>query len=454
MSLSEIAKTEQRQRSGEPVVLVSSDTHVGPRLQEDLRPYCPSGHRAAFDEFVEQEKAYRTAMREWTPHYFTEVEPGKWTRAGHNIKTDGHFDVNARLRDMDYDGVAAEVVFHGSANDEPIPFTTLGDPRSPLFFKNQPPENPELAAVGRHIYNVWLADFCSVEPERHVGLAQIPVWDVAASVHEMKWARSVGLKAINFPAPQPWLPQYNNPVWEPLWAAAEELEMPLITHFGAGGADVDYTGVDGLSIQHFETTVIHGRRFLPWLIYSGVFARHPGLKVGITEIPGYWWSQLLEDMDSIWRIRHPVFAEEGRAVPPLHKICPQLPSEYCRDNVFVGASFMSRMEAEAASREGYFGNMLWGSDYPHAEGTFLYPEHWEDTPMTHIALSYVYDGLPEEHVKAMLGANATRILGLDRAKLEEVARRINAPTLESINTAVEVPEFSLSLAFRQRGMFD
>ena len=52
----------------------------------------------------------------------------------------------ARLRDMDYDGVAAEVAFHGSANDEPIPFTSLGDPRSPLFFKNQPPEDAELAA--------------------------------------------------------------------------------------------------------------------------------------------------------------------------------------------------------------------------------------------------------------------------------------------------------------------
>ena len=80
-------------------------------------------------------------------------------------------------------------------------------------------------------------------------MAHIPIWGITAAVNEMKWARSVGLKAINLPAPQAWLPQYNKPVWDPLWSAAEELEMPLITHFGAGGVDVDYTGVDGLSFS-------------------------------------------------------------------------------------------------------------------------------------------------------------------------------------------------------------
>ena len=168
--------------------------------------------------------------------------------------------------------------------------------------------------------------------------------------------------------------------------------------------------------------------------------------MGITEIPGYWWSQLLEDLDSIWRIRHPVFSEEGRTVPPLHKLCPEPPSEYCRNNVFVGASFMSRLEAEAASREEYYQNMLWGSDYPHAEGTFFYPDHWDDTPMTHTALSYVYCGLPDEHVRAMLGGNTIRVLQLDRSKFAGVAGRISAPTSESINTAVEVPDFAGSVS--------
>lgn len=434
--------------------MVSSDTHVGPRLQEELRPYCPVKSLGSFDAFIDEEKAYRKAIREGMPHYFTEIEPGTFTRAGHNIQTEGHYDVYTRLRDMNYDGVAAEVVFHGSANDEPIPFTTLGDPRAPLFFKNQPPEDPSLAALGRHIYNQWLADFCSVEPERHVGLAHIPIWDVDGIVREMEWARNVGLKAVNFPAPQPWLPQYNKPEWEPVWSAAETLDMPLITHFGAGGMDVDYTGVDGLSIQHFETVVIHGRRLLPWLIYSGVFARHPRLKIAITEIPGYWWSQLLDDMDSIWRVKHPVFSKEGRELPPLHKICPEAPSEYCRRNVFVGASFMSQREAKAASSEGYYGNMMWGSDYPHPEGTFYYPASWDDTPMTHTALSYVFAGLPDEHVRAILGGTTIEVMGLDGPKLEAIANQINAPTSTSINTEVSIPEFALSLAFRQRGMFD
>jgi predicted TIM-barrel fold metal-dependent hydrolase len=230
--------------------------------------------------------------------------------------------------------------------------------------------------------------------------------------------------------------------------------MPLVTHFGAGNADVDYTGVDGLCIQHFETTVLHGKRLLPWLIYSGVFARHPDIKVAITEIPGYWWSQLLDDMDSIWRIKHPVFSRDGREKPPLHQICPEAPSEYCTRNVFVGASFMSRLEAEAASREGYFGNMMWGSDYPHPEGTFFYPESWDEKPMTHTALSYVYHGLPADQVRAMLGGTAVKVFGLDGSALETLAQRINAPSITELNEPVEVPDTALSLAFRQRGMFD
>src|SRR5262249_3679122 len=163
-------------------------------------------------------------------------------------------------------------------------FADMGDPRVLTNFKNHAPGDPELAAAGRHIYNEWLADFCSLEPERHVGLAQIPVWDVEASIREMEWARSAGLRGVNFPAPQPWLPQYNKQIWERLWSAAEDLELPLTTHFGTA-SEADYSGVDGAACMSFESAVIYGRRALPWLVYSGVFERHPRLRYVITEVP-------------------------------------------------------------------------------------------------------------------------------------------------------------------------
>ena len=88
----------------------------------------------------------------------------------------------------------------------------------------------EHAAVGRHMYNEWLADFCSVEPERHVGLAHLPMWDIDAAIAEATWAREHGLRAVNFPVEAgpvtelkrsrfAGLHYYNDPIWEPFWAA-------------------------------------------------------------------------------------------------------------------------------------------------------------------------------------------------------------------------------------------
>ena len=76
----------------------------------------------------------------------------------------------ARLTDYHHDGVAAGVIFHGSTNLEPIPFvsTPLGKPG--------PPPGRELG-VGQTIYNRWLVDFVSQSPQRHVGLALLPLRD-------------------------------------------------------------------------------------------------------------------------------------------------------------------------------------------------------------------------------------------------------------------------------------
>ena len=421
---------------------------MGPWLERDLRPYCPGSYLEAFDQYVQEHAAHERQLIEASPaHIFTEVEPGKWTRGGHNLKTAGHYDVEARLRDMDYDGVAAEVIFHGSTNDEPIPFSALGDPRGIGFFRNHVPRDLQLAAVGRHIYNQWLADFCSIQPERHVGLAHIPMWDVDAAVREIEWARSAGLRAINLPAHQSGLPPYNDSSWEPVWSAAEAEKMPLVTHLG-GGAEVDYMGNGAREIRVFEDTIINGKRMLPWLVYSGVFERHPRLKVIITEVPGYWWPQWMKDLDSVWDVRNP--HQKADIVNP---ICPRPPSEYLRESLAVGASFMSRTEAERASAEGYWTNYMWGSDYPHAEGTFHYPETWDDPPLTSIALSSTFHDLPREHVRAMLGENALRVYGLDETALQQVAQRIGGPTFATLDSPRPKPDFAVSLAFRGEGVW-
>jgi hypothetical protein len=87
-----------------PLIVVSSDNHIGPLVEQQLRDYCPSAHLDDFDAFV---AAHRKAA----------AGRGLVGFGGHpNSLTAGHKDVDQRLRNMDRDGIAAEVIFHGSQN--------------------------------------------------------------------------------------------------------------------------------------------------------------------------------------------------------------------------------------------------------------------------------------------------------------------------------------------------
>ena len=95
------------------LIIVSSDTHFGPRLQ-DMREYCPAKYLADYDDFMNHapQLDYMNLPNE------TE---GRRRRQELNLHTAGHHDMGVRLKDMDDDGVAAEVIFHGSTNDQPFP---------------------------------------------------------------------------------------------------------------------------------------------------------------------------------------------------------------------------------------------------------------------------------------------------------------------------------------------
>src|SRR4051812_7173345 len=143
----------------EPVVIVSNDTHIGPRLVEDLRAYCPSPLLDDFDAFAASTATGKEVARK--------MLEGSGNLDHPNFCTAGHHDSAARLADYDHDGVAAGVIFHGSMNLEPMPFVpvSLGKP-------TQAPDR-SLVAAGMKMYNRWLADFVTQAPHRHVGLAQL-----------------------------------------------------------------------------------------------------------------------------------------------------------------------------------------------------------------------------------------------------------------------------------------
>ena len=203
--------------------------------------------------------------------------------------------------------------------------------------------------------------------------------------------------------------------------------MTLCNHGGAGASGGSYPGA--MSIAKYEISMMARICPMDLLVFGGVFERHPSLRLVLTESPGNWWKFVLQEMDSI-------YLTDTRSYGPSEKErVPRLPSEYAREQVFIGASFHARFEAEEAIAQGYADRVIWGSDYPHFEGTYQYGADGPNgEPMTWAALRFHYAGLPIDAVESFLAGNAMRAYDLDYDALAKVAARINAPTYADLNS--------------------
>ena len=172
-----------------------------------------------------------------------------------------------------------------------------------------------------------------------------------------------------------------------------------------------------------------GRRALWGLIFGGVFERHPGLKLVLTEQMASWVPHTMRQLDGI-------YDDNLRSFQGFGDDLPLRPSEYWARNVFVGNSFMSRPEALMRNEIG-LSNIMYGTDYPHAESVF---------PLTRLAMRQAFHGLPSEEVAMIVGGNAARCFSFDVDALRPIADRIG-PTVAEINVPpteqelAEVPPF-------------
>jgi predicted TIM-barrel fold metal-dependent hydrolase len=388
-------------------------------MEHQLREYCPKRYLELFDEEV------AAARRNPRPRDLAPVVERNMDRAN---AVAGQHDPVARERDMDAEGIAADVIFHGTTNGEMMPFV------SNTLFSTKTETVADLEAVGCRIYNRWLVDFCSVSPGRHAGLAHIPILDVDAAVAEVEWARDAGLKGVNFPAPKRQWASYVDDMYEPLWSACEACEMSLNTHV-AGGEVWPQNGPYALSILLMEAPFM-ARRGVWFLIFSGVFERHPGLKLVITEQAGIWVPELMRDLDDSY------FTTTNVRV---HECLPRPPSEYWLSNCYAAATCMSHAEAEMYPTPAGK-TLMWGSDYPHLEGTY---------PYTALSLRKTFSGIPHEHVRALIGETAADVYHLDMDELRAVAARIG-PTPSELDPPLapaEVPADYTGFAFRDRATF-
>src|SRR5262249_43578203 len=120
-------------------------------------------------------------------------------------------------------------------------------------------------------------------------------------------------------------------------------------------------------------------------------------------------------------------------------VLPEPPSFYARRNCWYGASFPS--PAEIADRHVVgVDRILWGSDYPHYEGTYPY------TPQ---ALRLAFADVDPGETRMVLGENAARLYGFDLDALAPIAARVGVLPDAVSQPLTEIPADATSPMLRQ-----
>lgn len=394
------------------LLVISADCHAG-LPPERYRDYLDPQHRETFDAAL----PIQLQMLQAASQKFLVADINRQWRAGREADLAGAWDHEARLRVLDGDGIAGEIIFPDGITEMNTPPFGAG--------LSLPTEDvvPELQWAGARAHNRWLAELCQMAPQRRAGVAIVPaLWDVAEAVRECQWARDAGLRGVLLPCMWGRLAPYHHPKYDALWAACRDLD--LVVHFHSGPAPVeDYFGgsmfaddapqLPGAVGIYISEVAWWNVRPLTFLIWGGVFERFPELKVAITEGTCIWAPPYLELLDQRYETT-PYSAKLGDYTSHLS----MKPSEYFARNVMLGASCMPRREAELRHQIG-LGNIMWGSDFPHPEGSW---------PQTREQMVETFHGLPAAELAAMLGGNAARFYGFDEAALRPLVDEIGPDT--------------------------
>lgn len=289
--------------------------------------------------------------------------------AGVGPRPPGHSDPVSRLHDLDSQNVWAELLF---------PSLGLWIYRS---------NDNELAMAHARLYNDWLMDAFLRHSERFVGVALLPVVDTSDAVAEVQRVAGMGYQAVNLPIVPPEGRPYNDPVYNPLWSAIEETGLRLCAHTGTGHEPIVARGQGG-AVINFAVNGLPPQAMVAYFVGSGVLDRHPDLHLVVVEGGASWLAALMEHMDE-------GYIQHGRWVRPKLSM---LPSELTRRQVHV--SFQHDRAVLLTVPYTGVEALLWGSDYPHLEGTW---------PNTVEEVEKIFDGVDAAVREPLLGGNFERL---------------------------------------------
>jgi predicted TIM-barrel fold metal-dependent hydrolase len=340
-----------------------------------------------------------------------------------------NWDDDVRNAALDADGIAGEVVY---PNTVP-PFFPLGS----LITMIPTPDEYEHRRAGLRAHNRWLAAWCGRAPERRAGIGQILLNDVDHSVADINEIADLGLRGGVLLPPVPpgsAIDQLHSPRYDPLWEACATRGVILNVHGGGGQPDL---GMHPASISLFVLEAsFYAHRPLWALIMAGVFDRFPELRLVIAEAGTSWIAPALQAMD---RHHEKIVAGRVGALSLDGALCTdRRPSEYWSTNCWVGSSFMVREDALDRHDIGV-DRIMWGSDFPHEEGTY---------PHSREAIANTFAGIPSNEVARMVGGNAAALYGFDVNRIARFAS--HGPGVDDVFRGIEEIPDSTSLAFEPR----
>jgi uncharacterized protein len=288
-------------------------------------------------------------------------------------------DVVMRVADQDYDGVRAEVLY------------------GPIGLESWCPDN-QVVAECYAIYNEWLGDFCRQRPDRFVGLACLTTRNPVYAVSEARRARDNGLRGLllyTIPGRYERCEPFWHDSWDPIWAVAEELDLPVHIHTTGGqsklpprsGGEHHFHRARAVAWSTFQIATTEQ---LAALIFAGICERFPRLRFCLGEFGVGWIPYMLERMDEVWETRN------------LRHDCglSKKPSEYWASN-FYGVVIQEPLVGSLVNILGP-DNLLFGNDFAH--GDSIWPE-------SRPVFAQTFGHLSNEVQEKIAWRNAARLYG-------------------------------------------
>jgi predicted TIM-barrel fold metal-dependent hydrolase len=382
--------------------IISSDCHAG-------------GSHEAYREYLD--KRYLDDFDAWRGKY---KNPFRDLQDGGRIR---NWDDERRNGDLEEQGIVAEVVF---PNTVP-PFF----PSFVLFARPPKPSEYEHRLAGLRAHNRWLADWCARYPERRAGIGQIFLNDVDDAIEDVMFIKEHNLRGGVLISALPPDVDYVRPLYDPeydrLWKVCEDLEVPINAHGGTGAPNYGKYPVANL-LFIMEVGFYSQRPFVQFIL-SGVFERFPNLKFVMTEQGCAWIPPMLQRMDAVIDQIRKTGRTGELAYSDEHKL-PRLASEYFEQNCFVGVSQPGHEDAGARYKIG-LEHFMWGSDYPHDEGT---------APFTREHLRQVFHDTDPVELQQLLAGNAAKLYGFDLDALAPLADKVGPTVAEIRRPLTELPD--------------